>query len=140
VENYDSLLGRNLRARARVNCVVVHSMDRNAKTSITINPTLNNDAIVPAIVFALGLSFHDRRPRRCWLVTFISSPSGPISTKCGYRMNALFVALGGPQGAARALHRHPSGPAPLCAATQERLLATSNAGCHRRRVVARENG
>jgi hypothetical protein len=32
-----------------------------AKASVAIKPAINNDAIVRAIVFALGLSFHDRR-------------------------------------------------------------------------------
>jgi hypothetical protein len=45
--------------------VLIHGRDKNAKTNITIHPTHNNNEIVPAIVFALGLSFHDRRPRRC---------------------------------------------------------------------------
>jgi hypothetical protein len=30
--------------------------------SIAIKPTINNSEIVAAILFAFGLSFHDRRP------------------------------------------------------------------------------
>jgi hypothetical protein len=40
----------------------VYCVNRKATTSIAIKPTINNDAIVTAILFALGLSFHDLRP------------------------------------------------------------------------------
>jgi hypothetical protein len=40
----------------------VHYANRKATASIAIKPTINNSEIVAAILFALGLSFHDRRP------------------------------------------------------------------------------
>jgi hypothetical protein len=36
--------------------------NRKATASIAIKPTINNNEIVAASLFALGLSFHDRRP------------------------------------------------------------------------------
>jgi hypothetical protein len=36
--------------------------NRKATASIAIKPAINNNEIVAAILFALGLSFHDRRP------------------------------------------------------------------------------
>jgi hypothetical protein len=38
------------------------ALDRSAKASTAIKPVINSDETVAAIVFALELSFHDRRP------------------------------------------------------------------------------
>jgi hypothetical protein len=40
----------------------VYCVNRKAMASIAIKPAINNNEIVAAILFALGLSFHDRRP------------------------------------------------------------------------------
>ena len=40
----------------------VYCVNRKATASIAIKPAINNNEIVAAILFALGLSFHDRRP------------------------------------------------------------------------------
>jgi hypothetical protein len=40
----------------------VYCINRKATASIAIKPAINNNEIVAAILFALGLSFHDRRP------------------------------------------------------------------------------
>jgi hypothetical protein len=40
----------------------VYWVNRKATASIAIKPAINNNAIVTAILFALGLSFHDLRP------------------------------------------------------------------------------
>ena len=40
----------------------LHCIDRSAKASTAIKPAINNDETVAAIVFTLGLSFHDWRP------------------------------------------------------------------------------
>jgi len=40
----------------------VYCVNRRATASIAIKPAINNNEIVAAILFALGLSFHDRRP------------------------------------------------------------------------------
>jgi hypothetical protein len=40
----------------------VYCVNRKARASIAIKPAINNNEIVAAILFALGLSFHDRRP------------------------------------------------------------------------------
>jgi hypothetical protein len=40
----------------------VYCVNRMATASIAIKPAINNNEIVAAILFALGLSFHDRRP------------------------------------------------------------------------------
>jgi hypothetical protein len=40
----------------------LHCIDRSAKASTAIKPAINSDETVAAIVFALGFSFHDRRP------------------------------------------------------------------------------
>jgi hypothetical protein len=40
----------------------VYCVNRMAAASIAIKPAINNNEIVAAILFALGLSFHDRRP------------------------------------------------------------------------------
>jgi hypothetical protein len=40
----------------------VYCVNRKATASIAIKPAINNSEIVAAILFALGLSFHDRRP------------------------------------------------------------------------------
>jgi hypothetical protein len=40
----------------------VYRVNRKATASIAIKPAINNNEIVAAILFALGLSFHDRRP------------------------------------------------------------------------------
>jgi hypothetical protein len=40
----------------------VHCVNRKATASIAIKPAINNNEIVAATLFALGLSFHDRRP------------------------------------------------------------------------------
>ena len=37
----------------------VYCVNRKATASIAIKPAINNNAIVAAILFALGLSFHD---------------------------------------------------------------------------------
>jgi hypothetical protein len=51
------LSNRNQRAcKKEVYCV-----NRKATASIAIKPAINNNAIVTAILFALGLSFHDLR-------------------------------------------------------------------------------
>jgi hypothetical protein len=39
----------------------VHRKDRNSKASIAIKPAINNNEVVAAIIFALGLSFQERR-------------------------------------------------------------------------------
>ena len=40
----------------------LHCIDRSAKASTAIKPVINSDETVDAIVFALELSFRDRRP------------------------------------------------------------------------------
>ena len=40
----------------------LHCIDRSAKASTAIKPAINSNEIVAAIAFAVGLSFHDRRP------------------------------------------------------------------------------
>jgi hypothetical protein len=40
----------------------VYCVNRKATASIAIKPAINNNEIVAAILFALGLSFQDRRP------------------------------------------------------------------------------
>jgi hypothetical protein len=40
----------------------VYCANRKATASIAIKPAINNNEVVAAILFALGLSFHDRRP------------------------------------------------------------------------------
>jgi hypothetical protein len=40
----------------------VYCVNRKATASAAIKPAINNNEIVAAILFALGLSFHDRRP------------------------------------------------------------------------------
>jgi hypothetical protein len=40
----------------------VYCVNRKATASIAIKPAINNNEIVAAILFALGLSFDDRRP------------------------------------------------------------------------------
>ena len=40
----------------------LHCIDRSAKARTAIKPAINSNEIVAAIAFALGLSFHDRRP------------------------------------------------------------------------------
>ena len=49
----------------------LHCMDGSARARTAIKPAINSNEIVAAIAFAVGLSFHDRRP---WLVALISSP------------------------------------------------------------------
>jgi hypothetical protein len=41
---------------------LAYCLDRSAKASTAIKPVINSDETVAAIVFALELSFHDRRP------------------------------------------------------------------------------
>ena len=40
----------------------LHCTDRSAKASTAIKPAINSNEIVATIAFAVGLSFHDRRP------------------------------------------------------------------------------
>jgi|SRR6185437_160432 len=42
--------------------------------SIAIKPAISNSEIVPAMIFALGLSFHDPPPRLV-LIIFLQSPA-----------------------------------------------------------------
>ena len=40
----------------------LHCIDRSAKARTAIKPAINSDETIAAIVFAVGLSFQDRRP------------------------------------------------------------------------------
>ena len=40
----------------------LHCIDRSEKANTAIKPAINSNEIVAAIAFAVGLSFHDRRP------------------------------------------------------------------------------
>jgi len=52
----------NLQSMAREKRLFVQRIEQKARTSTAIKAAINSDETVAAIVFALGLSFHDRRP------------------------------------------------------------------------------
>jgi predicted DNA-binding protein with PD1-like motif len=47
---------------AREKRLIVQRIEQKARTSTAIKAAINSNEIVAAIAFAVGLSFHDRRP------------------------------------------------------------------------------
>jgi hypothetical protein len=105
-----SLLGSSLPKQAlrvrrgQLRSTAHHLIDRSAKATPTIKPTMTSDERIAAVIFALGSSFHELR-RRVWLA-IISSPafcSRPPQNASG----ALFAA---PPVLAQLIHRFRDRP------------------------------
>jgi hypothetical protein len=69
----------------------VYCVSRKATASIAIKRAINNNEIVAAILFALGLSFHDRRWR-----SFLHSQPELDQAADGFGAAGLIILSGGP--------------------------------------------